>query len=134
MKSLDLWCVRLTELRNNKGLTQTELAKQSGLSQELISQLENGKRKFTQKSLDQLLKVFEADYKQLFVRTQTQKHPRENIDYKKWLEDKDSIINTLKKENQKLKTKIQQLRDDSTRETRKTDPPGLDVKKIRKLR
>ena len=38
-------------IRQEKGLTQEELAMMSGLSQGYINQLESGKRKFTQKTL-----------------------------------------------------------------------------------
>ncbi len=41
----------IRRIRQEKGLTQEELAMMSGLSQGYINQLESGKRKFTQKTL-----------------------------------------------------------------------------------
>ena len=38
--------------RENEGITQEELALKSGLSQGYINQLENGKRRYTQKTLE----------------------------------------------------------------------------------
>ncbi|MBA3060217.1 MAG: helix-turn-helix transcriptional regulator [Nitrospirae bacterium] len=42
----------IRRLRMQTGLTQEELALKSGLSQGYVNQLENGKRKYTQKSLE----------------------------------------------------------------------------------
>ena len=42
----------IRKLRMQTGLTQEELALKSGLSQGYVNQLENGKRKYTQKSLE----------------------------------------------------------------------------------
>ena len=41
-------------IRTKKGLTQESLALESGLSQGYINQLENGKRLYTQKSLEMI--------------------------------------------------------------------------------
>lgn len=60
------WRRRLRQFRQERGLTQPELAKLSGISQAQISQLEGGGRKFTQKNLDPLLKVLRKSYHQLF--------------------------------------------------------------------
>lgn len=38
--------------RENEGITQEELALKSGLSQGYVNQLENGKRRYTQKTLE----------------------------------------------------------------------------------
>ncbi|MDI6759174.1 MAG: helix-turn-helix transcriptional regulator, partial [Candidatus Omnitrophota bacterium] len=42
----------IRKLRMQAGLTQEELALKSGLSQGYVNQLENGKRNYTQKSLE----------------------------------------------------------------------------------
>ena len=42
----------IRRLREKAGLTQEELALKSGLSQGYINQIESGKRRFTQKSLE----------------------------------------------------------------------------------
>ena len=49
----------LRKIRIEKGLTQEEVALRSGLSQGYINQLESGKRKFTQKSLEQIAKALD---------------------------------------------------------------------------
>ena len=93
-----LWSVRLKELRAGRGLSQTNLGKQCGLSQGQISLLENGKRKFTQITLDKLLKVLNADYERLFTKTRA---PVDSVDYKKWNDDLQTIRElTNKLENQ----------------------------------
>ena len=61
------WRRRLKQFRSERDLTQDELAKLSGISQAQIAQLEGGGRKFTQKSLDPLLKVLRKSYHQLFI-------------------------------------------------------------------
>ena len=93
---LEYWMIRLTKLREAKDLNKTELAKLSGVSQEQISQLENGKRPFTQKTLDKLLKALGADYDQFFVKS---RQPVVNIDYKKWNND----LRKIRKLEKKLK-------------------------------
>lgn len=47
----------INRLRTAAGLTQEELAFKSGLSQGYINQVENGKRRFTQKSLELIAKA-----------------------------------------------------------------------------
>jgi len=44
----------LRRIRRGMGLTQEEVALRSGLTQGYINQLENGKRMFTQKSLERI--------------------------------------------------------------------------------
>jgi transcriptional regulator with XRE-family HTH domain len=46
----------LKRIRKSRGLTQEEVALRSGLTQGYINQLENGKRMFTQKSLERIAK------------------------------------------------------------------------------
>lgn len=75
----DYWSVRLKHFREIAGLTQTELSEKSGVSQSLITNLENGKRNFTQKSLSDILKVLGKDYHDLFTNDK---------------EDKDHVITT----------------------------------------
>lgn len=47
----------IRRIRQERGLTQEELALMSGLSQGYINQLESGKRKFTQKTLTVIAEV-----------------------------------------------------------------------------
>jgi transcriptional regulator with XRE-family HTH domain len=52
MKKINLVGNNIRRFRENKGITQEELALKSGLSQGYINQLENGKRRYTQKTLE----------------------------------------------------------------------------------
>lgn len=52
--------------RTAAGLTQEELALRSGLSQGYINQVEHGKRKFTQKSLELISKALSIPMVELF--------------------------------------------------------------------
>lgn len=61
------WSKRLRILRKKAGLTGEGLAEKSGLTQGYLSQLETGKRNFTQRSLDAILKALNATYVDLFI-------------------------------------------------------------------
>lgn len=52
MKRKNIVGDNIRRLREKAGLTQEELALKSGLSQGYINQLESGKRRYTQKSLE----------------------------------------------------------------------------------
>lgn len=52
--------------RLKAGLTQEELALKSGLSQGYINQLENGRRKYTQKSLELIVDTLSVPVIELF--------------------------------------------------------------------
>jgi transcriptional regulator with XRE-family HTH domain len=52
MKTKNIVGDNIRTIRNGKGLTQESLALESGLSQGYINQLENGRRLYTQKSLE----------------------------------------------------------------------------------
>ena len=79
------------------------------MSQEQISQLENNNRKFTQKTLDKLLKSLETDYEHLFVRKQAAGQPLESLEYRKWNNDIRKI-GDLEKANVGLKMEIAGLK------------------------
>lgn len=63
----------IKRFRENEGITQEELALKSGLSQGYINQLENGKRRYTQKTLEfiadslsvPVIELFKEDDKKL---------------------------------------------------------------------
>ena len=57
----------IRKLRMKEGLTQEELALQSGLSQGYINQLENGRRRYTQKCLELIAKTLSAPIGELFA-------------------------------------------------------------------
>ena len=56
----------IRKLRTDVGLTQEELAFKSGLSQGYINQLESGKRRFTQKSLEMIASGLSVPLERLF--------------------------------------------------------------------
>lgn len=66
MKRKNLIGDNINRLRTAAGLTQEELALRSGLSQGYINQVENGKRKFTQKSLELISKALSVPMVELF--------------------------------------------------------------------
>lgn len=57
----------IRKLRMREGLTQEELALQSGLSQGYINQLENGRRRYTQKCLELIVKTLSVPMGELFA-------------------------------------------------------------------
>ena len=59
MKTKNIVGQNIRQIRQERGLTQEELALMSGLSQGYINQLESGKRKFTQKTLSVIAKALE---------------------------------------------------------------------------
>lgn len=61
----------IRRLRTEENLTQEELALRSGLSQGYINQLENGKRKFTQKSLELVSKALSIPIMEFFSEKET---------------------------------------------------------------
>ncbi len=58
---------KLKFIREDRGWTQANLSKRSGVSQTIIALLESGKRKFTQKTLEKILKALSVDYGTFFV-------------------------------------------------------------------
>jgi transcriptional regulator with XRE-family HTH domain len=56
----------IRKLRMKEGLTQEELALQSGLSQGYINQLENGRRRYTQKCLELIATTLSVSMGELF--------------------------------------------------------------------
>ena len=57
----------IRRLRMKEGLTQEELALKSGLSQGYINQLENGRRRYTQKCLELIAKTLSVPIGELFA-------------------------------------------------------------------
>lgn len=56
----------IRRLRMKEGFTQEELALKSGLSQGYINQLENGRRRYTQKCLELIAKTLSVSMGELF--------------------------------------------------------------------
>ena len=57
------------------GLTQEEIALESGLSQGYINQLESGKRRYTQKSLELIADALSIPVVELFKEEETEYAP-----------------------------------------------------------
>lgn len=83
------------------GLTQEEIALKSGLSQGYINQLESGKRRFTQKSLELIADALSVPMVELFREEKAQQTPSvaEGIEiekYRKKRPDKKEFLALLK--------------------------------------
>ncbi|NCO68316.1 MAG: helix-turn-helix domain-containing protein [Nitrospirae bacterium] len=75
MKKKNIVGNNIRRLREKAGLTQEELALKSGLSEGYINQLESGKRKFTQKSLELIAEALSIPMVELFSEEETQRVP-----------------------------------------------------------
>jgi transcriptional regulator with XRE-family HTH domain len=67
MKKRNVVGENIRKLRLKAGLTQEELALKSGLSQGYINQLESGKRKYTQKSLEMIADALSVSEAEMFA-------------------------------------------------------------------
>lgn len=65
----------IKRLRLGAEITQEELALRSGLSQGYINQIESGKRRFTQKSLEMITNALSVPMSELF-KTEVYQQPR----------------------------------------------------------
>jgi transcriptional regulator with XRE-family HTH domain len=89
----------IRRLRIKAGLTQEELALKSGLSQGYVNQLESGKRKFTQKSLELIADALSVTMAELFREEGGKSAPAvaEKIErYRKRRPDKKEFLTLLK--------------------------------------
>lgn len=75
MKKSNLVGDNIRKLRLTAGLTQEEIALKSGLSQGYINQLESGKRRFTQKSLELIADALSVPLFKLFTEEETPHAP-----------------------------------------------------------
>ena len=66
MKRKNIVGDNIRRLRSEAGITQEEVALRSGLSQGYINQLESGKRRFTQKSLELIAEALSVQMSDLF--------------------------------------------------------------------
>lgn len=66
MKQKNIVGDNIRRLRLEAGITQEEVALRSGLSQGYINQLESGKRRFTQKSLELIAEALSVPMSELF--------------------------------------------------------------------
>ena len=66
MKPKNIVGENIRKYRTETGITQEELALRSGLSQGYVNQLEYGKRKYTQKSLELIANALSRPVKEFF--------------------------------------------------------------------
>ncbi len=74
MKEKNLVGYNISRLRMKDGITQEELALKSGLSQGYINQLENGKRRYTQKCLELIAEALSVPMVELFKEEEERHH------------------------------------------------------------
>lgn len=98
MKKKNIVGENIRRLRLKFGLTQEEIALKSGLSQGYINQLESGKRRFTQKSLELIADALSIPMAELFREEEIKRAPAiaEGIErYKKKRPDKKEFLALL---------------------------------------
>ena len=89
----------IRKLREKAGLTQEALALKSGLSQGYINQLESGKRRYTQKSIEVIADALSVSIVELFKERESQQPslPTDQGEkYKKKSIDKKELFALLK--------------------------------------
>ncbi len=99
MKEKNIVGDNIRKLRIKAGFTQEELALRSGLSQGYINQLESGKRRFTQKTLELIAEALSIPITELFREGETPKAPAiaEKVEsYRKRRPDKREFLSLLK--------------------------------------
>lgn len=99
MKKRNIVGDNIRRLRLDAGLTQEELALKCGLSQGYINQLESGKRRFTQKSLDMIADTLSIPLMELFREGEVQHVPAVSEDIKQYRKrhfDKKEFLALLK--------------------------------------
>jgi len=102
MKKMNVVGNNIKRFRENEGITQEELALKSGLSQGYINQLENGKRRYTQKTLEfiadslsvPVIELFTEDNKKLTTR-KIQDIEIQKVKKKKYKKDFPGLLNGL---------------------------------------
>ena len=99
MKKKNIVGDNIRRLRLTLGLTQEEMALKSGLSQGYINQLESGKRRFTQKSLEMIADTLSVPMAELFQEEKPE-HPlffaEKTEKYRKKRPDKREFLSLLK--------------------------------------
>lgn len=99
MKRKNIVGDNIRKLRIKAGFTQEELALRSGLSQGYINQLESGKRRFTQKTLELIAEALSTPITELFSEGEASKIPvitKKTESYKKKRPDKREFLHLLK--------------------------------------
>jgi transcriptional regulator with XRE-family HTH domain len=100
MKRKNIVGNNIRKIRTRKGLTQEALALECGLSQGYINQLENGKRLYTQKSLEMIAAALSTPIMNLFhdedAKPDTKKkQDKDHADKKHYKKELMSLLNGL---------------------------------------
>lgn len=64
---------KLKSLRAEHGLTQVQIAKKLGMSEQTYVSRENGKTEFTVSEINKIVKMFDVTYKEIFLLNSSRK-------------------------------------------------------------
>jgi transcriptional regulator with XRE-family HTH domain len=96
MKRKNIVGSNIRTIRTRKGLTQEALALESGLSQGYINQLENGRRLYTQKSLEIIAEALSTPIVNFFKEEYSPKNQeRDHADKKNHKKELLSLLNGM---------------------------------------
>jgi len=96
MKTKNIVGDNIRKIRNLKELTQEALALESGLSQGYINQLENGRRLYTQKSLEMIAEALSTPVITFFKEEDSPKiHKRDQVDKKNYKKELLALLNGM---------------------------------------
>ena len=100
MKRKNIVGNNIRTIRTRKGLTQESLALESGLSQGYINQLENGRRLYTQKSLEMIAEALSTPmvsfFKEEDAKDESKKNQeRDHADKKQYKKELLSLLNGM---------------------------------------
>ena len=100
MKRKNIVGNNIRTIRTRKGLTQEALALESGLSQAYINQLENGRRLYTQKSLEVIAEALSTSMIDFFKEEEakqagTEDHRKDHADKKYYKKELLSPLNGM---------------------------------------
>jgi transcriptional regulator with XRE-family HTH domain len=100
MKTKNIVGNNIRTIRTRKGLTQEALALESGLSQGYINQLENGRRLYTQKSLEMIAEALSTPVITFFKEEDakpvgTEDHRKDHAGKKNYKKELLSLLNGM---------------------------------------
>lgn len=92
--------LRIKELREAKGLSQTQLAKDSKIARTVITMIENGQRYPSEKTLNKIIDILGVTSKDVYTEDVTEQAKKQLLEYSpKFLEkaSADEIIKVYRK-------------------------------------
>lgn len=97
MKRKNIVGNNIRKIRTRKGLTQEALALESDLSQGYINQLENGRRLYTQKSLEMIAEALSTPIVNFFKEEadNPKDHKTDHADKKNYKKELQSLLNGM---------------------------------------